>query len=143
MDNGNFMQPSSMFSKKAWDKCGPLDETIHIAFDLDLWLRIAKENFRFISTDDLLSEALSHETAKTTAFKNLMQVDIAIVVTKHGGEQSVRNKLDEMAQRLSFYEANYNMIMDNMIVKLALPFVRKVVKPAIKWNDTVPAWLRH
>lgn len=143
MNGGDFMQPSSVFYRKAWEKCGPLDENIHIAFDLDFWLRIAENNFEFISTDDLLSEALSHDTAKTTAFRDLMLVDAAVVIIKHGGEHAVKNKLDQMAQRLSFYETNYNMIMDNVVVKFALPFVRKVVKPAIKWNDTIPAWLRH
>ena len=33
MNGGNFMQPSSVFLKKAWGKCGPLDENLHIAND--------------------------------------------------------------------------------------------------------------
>lgn len=36
-----FCQPSCFFSHKAWNSCGPLDEKLHFAMDLDLWFKIA------------------------------------------------------------------------------------------------------
>ena len=41
-----FMQPSCLFSRKAWFECGPLVEDLHYAMDLDLWVKIS-EKFKF------------------------------------------------------------------------------------------------
>src|SRR6267378_2744843 len=87
MSGGNFMQPSSIFRRTAWERVGPLDENVHIAFDLDLWLRMAKAGCRFVSSDSLLSTALSHKDAKTTAFQYLADIDCAIILIRHGGEK--------------------------------------------------------
>jgi glycosyltransferase involved in cell wall biosynthesis len=104
MDGRNFMQPSCFFTREAWEAAGPMDESIHIALDVDLWLRIAQQ-FELIPIDALLSRAKIHENAKTTAHQNLMVVDCAMVITRHGGERYVRHHLDELAERLSRLEA--------------------------------------
>jgi glycosyltransferase involved in cell wall biosynthesis len=103
MDGNNFMQPSCFFTRKAWESAGPLDEDIHMAMDLDLWLRMAKD-YEFKSIDALLSRAKIHGTAKTTASRNLMVVDIALVIIRHGGEQQVRHHLERLAERLTVLE---------------------------------------
>lgn len=139
LDHGNFMQPSCFFTREAWETAGPLDERIHIAFDLDLWLRMVKQ-FEFLRVDKLLSTALSHDSAKTTAYKNQMVLDVAIVVIKAGGEQCVRKKLDDMAGKLLFYEANYTKLMNHPLMKLAGPVCRLFVKPALQWRDAFPPW---
>lgn len=104
MDGNNFMQPSCFFTRQAWIAAGPLDETVHYALDLDLWLRMASE-FEFVPIDALLSRALIHQDAKTTAQFNRMIVDIALVIIRHGGEELARPHLDRLADRLSDYES--------------------------------------
>ena len=140
LDGGNFMQPSCFFRRSAWDLVGPLDENTHIAFDLDCWLRMAKKGVQFQAVDALLSTALSHERAKTTVFRNHMVIDIAVVVIKSGGEKYVRHRLDDFATRFSYYEANYEKIMNHPIIKAILPLVRVFVKPAARWKDVTPWW---
>ena len=100
MDGKNFMQPSCFFTRAAWKAAGPLDENIHIALDVDLWLRMVKQ-FQFVPIDTLLSRARIHDDAKTTALKNLMVVDCALVIIRHGGEQFVRHHLDRLAERVT------------------------------------------
>src|SRR5713101_5148149 len=40
MSGGDFVQPSCFFRDSAWRATGPLDESIHIAFDVDFWIRM-------------------------------------------------------------------------------------------------------
>ena len=133
------MQPSCFFRRSAWEVGGPLDENIHIAFDLDFVLRLAK-NVKFQRIDTLLSTALSHKNAKTTAFPNHMAVDCAIVIIKAGGEQFARERLNDMATRLSYYQANFEKIMSLRLVKLITPIARLFVKPAVRWRDVMWKW---
>lgn len=138
MDEGNFMQPSSYFSRRAWEECGPLDEEVHFAFELDFWLRMAKRGFEFVVLKKLLSTALSHERAKTTAFVNLMRVDIVIILMRHGGEKAVRKHLESMAQRLSQFEWKFNKVMDNPMAKILHPFIKLFFKRAVRRRDALP-----
>jgi len=140
LDGGDFLQPSCFFRRSAWELVGPLDEHTHIAFDVDYWLRMAKRGVQFQAIDALLSTSLSHGTAKTTAFRNHMVIDTAVVVIRAGGEQYVRKRLDEMATQFSYYEANYNMIVNHPVVKAILPLVRLFIKPAARWKDVTPWW---
>ena len=143
MDGGDFMQPSCFFRDTAWHAAGPLDEAIHIAFDVDLWMRMVKAGYTFLTIDRLLSKALLHPTAKTTAYTNLMRVDCAIVAIRHGGEHAVRKHLEDMAIRLSWSEPNLAKIMNNPVVRLLAPLVRLFVQPAARRRDVVPRWLKR
>ena len=140
LNGGDFMQPSSIFRRTAWERVGPLDETVHIALDVDLWLRMAKAGCRFVSSDSLLSTALSHKNAKTTAFKYLGVIDCAIVVMRHGGEKAARSYLEEVAARLTYSEQNLNKIINNPLIRLVAPAIKLFVKPAVKWRDATPPW---
>jgi len=138
-----FMQPSCFFRDTAWRAVAPIDESIHIAFDLDLWMRMAKAGQTFVTIDRLLSKSLSHPGAKTTAYINLSIVDIAIVAIRHGGEHVVRQHLDDMAIRLSWSEPNLEKILNNPVLRRLEPLISLFVKPAIRRRDTVPPWLRR
>ncbi|VAW86183.1 Glycosyl transferase, family 2 [hydrothermal vent metagenome] len=127
MNGGNFMQPSCFFRRSAWEAAGPLDETLNIALDVDLWLKMVKK-VKFQKIDKLLSSALVHEGAKTTAFRNRMVVDCAIVVIQAGGEKFVRKHLDEMADNLSSHQKFYSEIVNHPLIKIIKPFLRPFVK---------------
>ncbi|NOZ36719.1 MAG: glycosyltransferase [Gammaproteobacteria bacterium] len=122
MDGGNFMQPSCFFRRLAWDEAGPLDVSIDIALDVDLWLKMAKK-FSFQKIDQLLSTALVHEEAKTTALINRMKVDCALVVTRAGGGEYVRKHLEQMADQLTAYESLHKRLSKNVIVRLVKPLL--------------------
>lgn len=123
MDGNNFMQPSCFFRKSVWDACGPLDETVHIALDVDLWLRMVKHT-RFQRIDRLLSTATFHENAKTAALRHRMVVDCALVIFKNGGEADARRYLDTMADRLVHLERMAAKVTRNPIYRLLRPFVK-------------------
>ncbi len=99
-NGGDFMQPSCLFTRLAWQDCGSLDEGLNYSLDVDLWLKIAKR-YEFKQIPDLLSVALSHPGAKTTTQRNAMYADLAIVLMRHGGEAQARKLLDMFVDRLN------------------------------------------
>jgi len=139
LDGGDFMQPSCFFRRSAWEAAGPLDESIHIALDVDLWLRMVKQ-VDFQRLDKLLSTSLSHQNAKTTAFRNYMVLECSMVIIKAGGDRFIRHRLNDIAARLSYYEENFKRISNHPIVKLLKPIGRVFVRPSVGWNDVSPKW---
>jgi len=134
LEGGDFLQPSCFFTRDAWEATGQLDESIHIALDVDLWLRMVKKvEFRII--DKLLSTSLSHPNAKTTAFRNHMVLDCAMVIARTGGDRFVRDLLSDVAGRLSYYEANFKKIMTHPVVRFLTLVGRLLIKPAVRWQD--------
>lgn len=91
---GFFFQPSLFISRKAWKKSGPLDKNLYIAFDLDLFLKIASE-FEIFGTDVLWSEATIHGDAKTTAKKPLMKAEKYVVQARHGYERLAISNIEK------------------------------------------------
>lgn len=143
LQGGDFMQPSSAYTRNAWEEVGQIDEQIHIALDVDLWLRMAKAGVKFVTTNSLLSEALTHPQAKTTAYEDLMRLDCALVIIRHGGEHVVRKTLEEMITSYSWYRRNYETIVGNPLLKLLRPLVKRFSKPGELWNDFVPPWVKN
>ena len=140
---GYFSQPSSAFSRAVWEAAGPIDENIHIAMDVDLWIRIAKAGFDFVTTDELLSIALSHPNAKTTAFETLMDMDCSLVIMKHGGEKEARKTLDAMANQLAWYKKNYEALVNHPLARLLRPVVKRLASNEQGyWQEVVPPWVK-
>ncbi len=132
----DFMQPSCLFTKEAWEECGPLDESIHISLDVDLWLKIAKK-YKFRRLNDVLSHSLGHAGAKTIAFRNLMKVDLALVISQHGGEKSARRILESQAKKLTELEAFWRHLGTNPLFKV----VRRYISWRLKKKQVIsPHW---
>jgi len=148
-DGGFFVQPSSMFSREAWAQCGPLAENEHIAMDLDLWLKIARDGFRFVPIKELMSEMLSHPDAKTTAFESLMRVEGLLVIAKNGGTEALKagmlnmsQQIDDLTRRLDWYERNYEIIVNHPLARMLRPIVKRLGKEGSYWQSKVPPWMK-
>ena len=145
MGGGDFMQPSTAFTRKSWQMVGGLDRSIHIALDVDLWIRMQQAGFKFASDPHPVSEALGHRSAKTRAFENHMRVDCALTITRHGGESFARLKLDEMAAQLEWNRVWH----DRLASSLGARIERKLRRwlgcdwPASSWRDFMPPWSRR
>lgn len=57
-------QPSIFFPREALNAAGRLDESLHYAMDLDLWLKMSRQ-FRFFYVNKNLSHYLIHEDSKS------------------------------------------------------------------------------
>ncbi len=124
MEGGNFMQPSCFFRKSVWDEAGPLDEDVHIALDVDLWLKMVKIS-TFAKIDKLLSSAVFHPDAKTAAFRHRMVVDCSLVIMRAGGVEYARKYLNRMADRQAYLEAQVARITRNPLYRLLRPLLKR------------------
>jgi glycosyltransferase involved in cell wall biosynthesis len=57
-------QPASFIRASAYKRCG-LDPDVNQSFDYDLWIRMAKQSFRFASIPEYLAGSRMHRGAKT------------------------------------------------------------------------------
>jgi glycosyltransferase involved in cell wall biosynthesis len=58
------LQPSTFISRRAWEKAGEFDDTLHFAMDLDYWLRVGRD-FEVVLLNEPLSAWRMHEDIKT------------------------------------------------------------------------------
>ena len=75
-------QPSVFWTRKAWEMVGPLDESLHYAFDWEWLLRAAKA-CRFISTGALLSRYRIHAAHKSSTGGKKRWIELLAVVRRH------------------------------------------------------------
>jgi len=83
--DNSFQQSACFFSEKAWQKCGPLNQSLHYAMDFDLWLKIA-EAFPIEKVNHVLSADHIHTEAKTYKDMGHMYAEIFLVQIQHGYE---------------------------------------------------------
>jgi glycosyltransferase involved in cell wall biosynthesis len=143
LDGCDFLQPSCTFRRRVWTAAGPLDEGLHIALDVDLWMRMARRGFHFVSFRDVAASAVRHPAAKTARHRELMCVDFAIVAMRHGGERVARRHLENLAMRLAWAEPNLDRILGHPVVRLLEPIASMVVRPAVRQRDLAPTWRRR
>lgn len=115
--NKRFAQPSSIISRKVWEVCGPLDISLQYAFDLDFWIRAKLKNFNFYIANEYLSEEHYHTVQKMNAYRHLANVEIALVIIKHGGDKYQKKYLDQMAEKLHWYETRFKPILESRVLK--------------------------
>jgi glycosyltransferase involved in cell wall biosynthesis len=83
-------QPSVFFTRAAWDRVGPLDESLHYAFDWEWFLRAAK-CCRFQRCDKILSRYRIHRQHKTGTGGLRRWEEMSEVVRRHSPDEVVRH----------------------------------------------------
>jgi glycosyltransferase involved in cell wall biosynthesis len=83
-------QPSVFFTRSAWERVGPLDESLHYAFDWEWFLRAAKV-CRFIQCDQVLSRYRIHSQHKTGTGGIRRWEEMSEVVRRHSPDEVVRH----------------------------------------------------
>jgi glycosyltransferase involved in cell wall biosynthesis len=83
-------QPSVFFTRSAWDRVGPLDESLHYAFDWDWFLRAAK-CCRFQRCDEVLSRYRIHRLHKTGSGGLRRWEEMSEVVRRHSPDEVIRH----------------------------------------------------
>jgi glycosyltransferase involved in cell wall biosynthesis len=83
-------QPSVFFTRSAWKKVGPLDESLHYAFDWEWFMRAAK-CCRFQCCDKILSRYRIHRQQKTGTGGLRRWEEMSEVVQRHSPDEVVRH----------------------------------------------------
>jgi glycosyltransferase involved in cell wall biosynthesis len=77
-----FDQPSVFWTRTAWEMIGPLDESLHYAFDWDWFLRAAN-SCRFIRSDHALARYRIHSEHKSRTGGEKRWTELVEVVKRH------------------------------------------------------------
>jgi glycosyltransferase involved in cell wall biosynthesis len=83
-------QPSVFFTRAAWDQVGPLDESLHYAFDWDWFVRASKV-CRFLQCDQVLSRYRIHSQHKTGTGGLRRWEEMSEVVRRYSPDSIVRH----------------------------------------------------
>ena len=119
--NQYFYQPSCFFRRNAWQKCGPLEEWLEYAMDLDLWIKIAKK-FKFVPVVEMLSTSQRHAAAKTTACWHLTAMEVALVIASYGGIKTVRADYGQFIDsKAKEHRQQVSQILNSRSWKITLP----------------------
>jgi glycosyltransferase involved in cell wall biosynthesis len=122
-----FSQPACLFSRAAWQRCGPIDETLYIAMDFDLWLKIAMA-FPFERIPATMAAATIHSSAKTQAYKGRMRIETWMVQMRHGfHDMAEKDMMDTLAQ-MAEAEKKIERLTRLPLYRLFRPLVRLVLK---------------
>ena len=126
-NNKRFAQPSSIFAKKVWYACGPFDNSLNFLFDLDFWLKAKLKGYDYFIINEYLSEELYHNEQKMTAYRHLANVEIALVIIRHGGDKYQKKYLDQMAKKLYYYESRIQPMLDSRLFKMLVK-IKNILK---------------
>ncbi len=76
-------QPSSFWTKRAWDKVGQLNEASHYVFDWEWFIRAQRAGVNYIPTSKYLSMYRIHSMHKTGSGGNERMVEIMGIFAKY------------------------------------------------------------
>jgi glycosyltransferase involved in cell wall biosynthesis len=138
----HFSQPGTAFTREAWAACGPLDESLQLAFDLDFWIKLKRHGFDFFVINEHLAHELAHPRAKTAVHKNFVILDIAVAILRHGGDAYVRPHLNEMIRDLTWYQQVFGKLRSNAFYRLIQPMVRRWLRTDARREQLTPSWAR-
>ncbi|MGA7326110.1 MAG: glycosyltransferase family 2 protein [Rhodomicrobium sp.] len=82
-------QPSCFFELELYRKAGKLDETLHYAMDLDLWLKLASFG-PGRTVDAICSWTRVHENAKTFSGGNLLTEEVEAILLRRADKLFAR-----------------------------------------------------
>lgn len=98
------IQPSTFWTRKAWERVGPLDEIMRFAFDWDWFIRAKDRLVIFKPQDKYLSIYRIHKTNKTNTGGKQRLRELALLYRKYSGIKHEKLFLDCCAyrRRISF-----------------------------------------
>jgi glycosyltransferase involved in cell wall biosynthesis len=83
-DGNGIFSPAVFFRREAFEAVGGLDESLHLAMDYDLWIRIGKR-FRARHVDAVWAVQRIHDDAKTVRHYEEFWPERLAVSRRHGG----------------------------------------------------------
>jgi len=106
-------QPSTFFSKEFYSKIKELNEDLHLAMDLDLWLKflLYYKNENIFEINSILANFREHKDSKTVNFRKKMVVERASLLNE------VVKKYDQNKGCYSNIITTFDRSIEKLIIK--------------------------
>lgn len=95
--SNHLIQPSVFFTRKAWEKVGPLNVDDHYAMDADLFIGMSKY-FKIYHLDVDIAYSVYHEGCKTRKARAESISSLALIQAKYSGFNEARKTLDILVE---------------------------------------------
>jgi glycosyltransferase involved in cell wall biosynthesis len=107
-----FIQPACFFPAAAFEQLGGLDEDLHYAMDLDLWIRLAKDGPGLIGVDAVIAQQKEHADQKTARL-GIATAESIVVQVRHGAEAEGIRRIADIAEQLDALRDKLRPFVDN------------------------------
>ena len=121
-------QPSVLFSKKAYDTVGMLNESLKMCLDYEYWIRLAKK-FSFYYFEEYIGATRLYGNTKTSLLQNRHLTEAICILDTHYGLVPMRwilAKWLEGKKESSFF----CFIPKHLLLFFLLPFRSKIIERA-------------
>lgn len=78
-------QPATLIRRQTWEELGGLDESLHMAFDYDLWWRIYQQGAGLKYTFQTVAASRNHRATKTNLWRRRHYLESMRIVQKYHG----------------------------------------------------------
>jgi glycosyltransferase involved in cell wall biosynthesis len=140
------IQPSSFWTRRAWQRTGPLDESLVFAFDWDWFIRAQKAGVTLIPDDKYLSLYRMHEQRKTATGADKRLRELAGIYSRHAGLEYARlfSRCCDQYRSLWFFKKWLRRFrlseIEDVVLKAAFPhlffgFNREVVRDIVDMTN--------
>ena len=121
-----FMQQSAFFPASDYRAVGGLDEELHFAMDLDLWLKLARR-IPFVPVERELAVQVLHPSCKGASQAGKMFAEICLVKIKHGGKDIALSSIAELHDKFVTLAAKVAPFVNNPLYRLARPVLGRLM----------------
>ncbi len=118
-------QPACFIEMETLRDIGGLDESLYIAFDFDLWLKLADKG-RLAKVDSELAKAIVHPEAKTQADHHLIAYEHVAVLFRHGCYAQAKDYITRMARSEVELRKKIERVTSNPVFKLLRPLLKRM-----------------
>jgi glycosyltransferase involved in cell wall biosynthesis len=81
------IQPSTFFTRPAWQLIGPLDEELHYTFDWDWFIRAKRAGVEFLGSERCLSAYRIHSAHKSSSGATERRQELAAIYERYHGKR--------------------------------------------------------
>jgi glycosyltransferase involved in cell wall biosynthesis len=83
-------QPATLIRRSCWEAIGGLDDSLHLAFDYDLWLHLAEKFGTPVAVNGFVAANRMHNASKTSAYLDRHYDESIEVVRRHFGSVPIK-----------------------------------------------------
>lgn len=115
-------QSSCFFRRRAWQRSGPLDESLYYLMDYDLWLRMSRSN-RFLRLEKILSRELRHEGAKNVSDPVACMVALWFIKMRYS-ESAAREDMTETVREFMRVQQQAQALTRSLPYRILRPLIK-------------------
>ena len=124
-------QPACFFPRSAYRDAGGLDEGLHYAMDMDLWLKLLKV-VPFRHVQGVVSAAHRHPEMKIWAEGKGFFMEVFDVQVRHGGLEAARTAVERLYDRFEHADSERWRLVRKLRPVVENPFYRHIAGPLLR-----------